>query len=589
MYYDIMLPDPEHANLSIWTEDSKQDEMMRSNHLRVCLLDVNRFIKANNIQEVTNPVTFARNNVPTSDGLLSNEIFGITMSQRSTTCAYIDLGEYFLSPIVYKVWSKLDKKIIDCIHGTDYFIINGKGELQSSPDGKTGIKFLKDNFSRLNIARTTSTKRDMNVDFIEACKKDPGTWINKLVISPAYYRDVDTSKGGRVSLGEVNELYRNLIIASRSLKESKDYGLDMSDSTRGRIQELLVKIYDWYGNGTTINGNTTGANIPGKRGVIRRAVMSKTTDYGSRLVITAPELKYENYDDVNVNLQYSSLPLASTLNNFRPFIIFWLKRYFEKLFSVGTVLPIKLKDGSTSTLSIKDYQSQFSEERIDREIKRFLTGTTNRFVPITVELSDEDKILYKRDTFPLRFKGVRTTWDEFKRTGINDSVTLNRTLTWCDVFYQAASDVVKDKHIVVVRYPMDSIYNQFYTRVRVSSTNSTEPMLLDDVYYPEYPRIREEDIGKNTSNTFIDSLSVSNLYLEGIGGDYDGDQVTVKGIFTDEANAELEEIMKANYTYIDASGKGIRVPTNESIQAMYNLTLVLPDDQDKLTKPTFKK
>lgn len=67
------------------------------------------------------------------------------------------------------------------------------------------------------------------------------------------------------------------------------------------------------------------------------------------------------------------------------------------------------------------------------------------------------------------------------------------------------------------------------------------------------------------------------------------DQVTVKGIFTDEANAELEEIMKANYTYIDASGKGIRVATNESIQAMYNLTLVLPDDQDKLTKPTFKK
>ena len=46
--------------------------------------------------------------------------------------------------------------------------------------------------------------------------------------------------------------------------------------------------------------------------------------------------------------------------------------------------------------------------------------------------------------------------------------------------------------------------------------------------------------------------------------------------------------MKANYTDIDASGKGIRVASLESIQAMYNLTLVLPEDQDKLTKPTLR-
>ena len=34
--------------------------------------------------------------------------------------------------------------------------------------------------------------------------------------------------------------------------------------------------------------------------------------------------------------------------------------------------------------------------------------------------------------------------------------------------------------------------------------------------------IRQKDIGANTSNMFIDTLNISNLYLDGIGGDYDG-------------------------------------------------------------------
>ena len=42
-------------------------------------------------------------------------------------------------------------------------------------------------------------------------------------------------------------------------------------------------------------------------------------------------------------------------------------------------------------------------------------------------------------------------------------------------------------------------------------------------YYPKYPKIRQEDLGKDTSNMFIDTLNISNLFLAGIGGDYDGE------------------------------------------------------------------
>ena len=45
--------------------------------------------------------------------------------------------------------------------------------------------------------------------------------------------------------------------------------------------------------------------------------------------------------------------------------------------------------------------------------------------------------------------------------------------------------------------------------------------------------------------------------------------------------------MNKNYNFIDTSGRGIRKSSNEAIQAMYNLTMVLPDDVSKLTKPKF--
>lgn len=67
----------------------------------------------------------------------------------------------------------------------------------------------------------------------------------------------------------------------------------------------------------------------------------------------------------------------------------------------------------------------------------------------------------------------------------------------------------------------------------------------------------------------------------------DGDTCTVKGVFTREANEELDNVMKSNYNYINIGGKSIRSASNEAIQAMYNLTLVLPDDKTKLTTPKF--
>ena len=66
----------------------------------------------------------------------------------------------------------------------------------------------------------------------------------------------------------------------------------------------------------------------------------------------------------------------------------------------------------------------------------------------------------------------------------------------------------------------DSYFNQFPSKVNISSTKITEPMIINNTVYRHYPKIRDNDIGKDTSNLFVDTMNISNQYLKAIGGDY---------------------------------------------------------------------
>lgn len=424
-------------------------DMVASNHLRASLIDPEKLVKVNDLKQVSNKIFFSRNTVPTPDGLLSNEIFGISKYDRANTFAYIDLHETFINPLIYKMWCKLDSNIKPCVHGIKNYIIQD-GALVENEDGENGIAFLMKNIDKIKIKRTTSKQRDMSIDFIEKYMGTPEMFIKKFIVLPPYYRDVNTEKG-RASVGEINNLYKSLIIHVDALKESFDYGLTLSGATRGRIQETLLQIFDWFGSGTTINGKDTPKVIPGKFGVLRMSVMSKTTDYASRLVLSAPELKVEYLDDVEADLDYSVLPLASAIVNFLPFVVYHVRRFFENEFSGdATIAKVSKSTGEIEYLHPLDYQTEFSDERIRKEIDRFCTGFSNRFIPITVPVVEGGR-------YTLRFKGRRMTAEEYAKGEPGNYPITDRDLTWCDVFFRAAVEATKDKHILITRYPINSV------------------------------------------------------------------------------------------------------------------------------------
>ena len=67
----------------------------------------------------------------------------------------------------------------------------------------------------------------------------------------------------------------------------------------------------------------------------------------------------------------------------------------------------------------------------------------------------------------------------------------------------------------------------------------------------------------------------------------DGDQTTVKGVFSEEANEELAEQLNSKAHFFTLGGRGIRKSDKEAMQSLYNLTLCLDADKSKLSDPIF--
>lgn len=53
---------------------------------------------------------------------------------------------------------------------------------------------------------------------------------------------------------------------------------------------------------------------------------------------------------------------------------------------------------------------------------------------------------------------------------------------------------------------------------------------------------------------------------------YDGDQISIKGVFTQSANQEAHKILHSKSNIIGIGGDIVRKTTNETIQTLYAMT-----------------
>ena len=516
------------------------------------LYTMKKIVLANHLKETSDPIVFDRGNIPTERGLLSTQIYGTTSVERKETFSYIDLKEHFIQPYIFKVLCRMNRNFQACVYATKNFIIKD-GQLTPDENGETGIEFLYNNWDKLKFDKNDSVIRSERIDLVTFYDKDT-IFVKQWIVSPPFYRDVNFQnvKNGKVSHNDLTDLYTKLLKHVTMLNDNTfDF---VFNTTKAKVQMTLVEIYDYF------KGKLTGKN-----GIMHKSLLGKTVDYAVRTVISAPQFTSNNYADTPVDFYHCGLPLSQTCSLFTPFIIYWCKRFFQRNFEqLGGKFPVKDKEtGKIRYLKLKDPATYFTDDFIKKKIDNFIYSYNDRFEKIEIPIDEPG---YTKKVY-MAFKG------RFSSQGFeNESPLVTRPATWCDILYQAAVEMTEDKHVYITRYPLLDHFGIFPNKIHVLSTAKTVPMYVGDKVYPYYPDIDVNMPESEVATYFLDTLNMSNLYLPGLGGDYDGDQVTAKGVYSQEANKECDTILHSKSHILNIYGENTRKLGNEGLQTLYMMT-----------------
>ena len=526
--------------------------------MKVDLLDMERLIAINKLQEVTSPRLFSNKMTYDPNGILSTDIFGISKGDRRGIFAYIDLKRPFLHPHIYgNILKRMFSEIKYIVSGQKKYTVKD-GVIVQDENGWTGIGGLYDHWDEIDWRKRKSTN-ERAIKLLSRITKDQA-FITKIPVCPPAYRDVMLA-GTRDSsdhVNEVNKLYI-ILIRARALLSQGSLFARTHFATQMKMQDTLVEISNYFKN-----------QISKKAGLIRKYLIGKSVDFGTRSVISAPTYNNETMNDNMIDINHTAVPLSQCCSTFYPFIETWLKNFFTReIINDPNLISFYDEDKKQYiTATLKEPEVQFSDKAIKKLINDYVFNPDNRFKIITVDviipsMAKNQKVM--KAVMVLKGKVLLPN---------NVQTVLNRPMTITDILYLACAETCEKRHIMVSRYPVGTDKGLFFNKIRVQSTKSHVKVIFNGKEYPFYPDIDFKIPHDKVGVQFIDSLVFSNSLLEGMGGDYDGDTVSIRGIWTEEANLEVEEIMNRKMTALNITGSNSRVVSKEIFNSYYALTKI---------------
>lgn len=519
--------------------------------MKIEIFDTKQFVDINELEPVTSPIIFQRGNVPDPNGLLSTRIFGVSVKSRKNQFSYIDLSIPFFNPHVYKAFKRFFRNIEYIVNGSKYFSIDDKGKLYEDPEnGETGLEWIYKNWEKIKweLSLEDSPMRKERVNLLTKSKKNV-IFTRYQIVVPVFYRDVMLKDGGGGETDPLNNFYSKQIRLVSLLKDRDMFDFTMH-STIWSIQNLMVEIYD-----------TFKKKLEKKNGLIRKFLMGKSPDNCARSVISCPIYHSDRPEDTPARFGHVGVPISQICSLCSPFMQYWLKNFFEREFIQKQEIMTTVVDGEQNFVKLYKPELYFTDKYIKTMLDRFIHDPESRFMPIQVPIGKD------------KFMNVNFTGKHLDPSGTHELSTIaDRPMTVTDLLYVAAVDVTKGRHAMVTRYPMDSAYNSFFGYIDVISTSQTEVVNINGVIYRNYPKV---DMGIKRSVIpirFIDSVQFSNSYLAGMGGDYDGDQITIKIPWTMEANEDCERAMNDKTSFVQPDGSNARPIKFECLQTMYDIT-----------------
>ena len=522
--------------------------------MRTKILDSNEFIRRHLSKPVTSPALYVRNEI-NEEGLLSESIFGVTPDEKRVMSGFIKLNKKYVSPLIYNGYFKRRwRDIDDVISGTKKFYITDNGELQSELDmtsdkGDTGIDWFYNNFDKLKL-RGAEIKEDDRV-LTSALKSSfnkldkSKAFMDTIIVIPLVFRDVKNI-GGSVVVDELTGLYQRLISLNNMVATAESnpivnrYRLDFN------IQLTLNMIFAYFKD-----------RVFGKAGLQRKGVMGKPIDYAGRAVISAPSFT-GHFGSSPIDLDTAGYPLSMVISTHVLQMGYWLsnqlREYYEK--------------GYFGDITVSEFEAEFTYKKINKMLNLYIDSFGDRIRKIPIP------------NRPGEFLKIPMTIDY---TGSKTSVVRDITLT--ELLYMIAYQKVEVKGLfqVLSRYPINDEQNIIITKEHVLSTIDTIKVEIDGLQYPYYPDLLDktyDDIfttGKthiiDISVIFHETIKISNTYLKGLDGDYDGDKVAIRAPMSNDAIEECKMLIEQPTNIFTLDGRLVRFVGGEAVQALYSLSV----------------
>jgi len=565
------------------------------------MFNIDEFIKLNGCKEVTNPIFWQPNKLPTDDGLFSYEIFGYSEEERKNIFGYIDLKGYYINPVVYSIISSRMSNIRDIIIGEKYAIVDGNRKIKTVPEdtphAETGLDFIYNNFDKikwideLEESEIDSIDKKTRLKFLQLLKKEE-FFVSKWLVLPPFYREEQADSR---SLGDViNQTYKELISACRSMKMSFDFDI-FGNATRTRIQNTLLKLYNITMGpitGKSLNTKTNEFVGNSKNSLLKRSLIGKTIDYGAYTVIVAPVISdTKSMDKTVVPFGYAGITLISVLGAFHPFIV----HEAYKIINDDILTTIYNNYNTNIKLSV----SQISMNDIEKMMSRFIKSGEERFDEFSIDIKDRQT----NEEMVVCPNIYEFTSEADAKNNRNAHI---RRLTYADIFMMAAQKAVKNKHVLITRHPVTNIKNIYPARVLINSTAKTREVYLkldldsdDYFYYDRYPFIytnqetiemlldayKDDDRISSDKNyfrirpssyyEFVGTTILGNGVIKAMGADYDGDTVFIRGVYSIQANEEADKLTFSKSNLVGPNGEVIRGLTQigkDCVVTLYEFT-----------------
>ena len=555
--------------------------------MRANILNCDKWVKDNQLEEVKNGNMINKNSSePDPDGLVSWRIFGRPGTQeRKRTYAYIDLVDRFLHPHVYYELVRYQRNLSDLMSGLYEFYLDPETHKLVKEDKKhvrpaackhgVGVKFLYEVWNQINFEEppNCAVGTAMRLKFFRSLKREDA-FISKLPVIPAFYRDAHSANE---KVNEINTFYRKFLTNASTIRATSGlfevFGVSSSDK---KIQDTLLEIYNYF----------IGI-VGGSKGFIHKNVMGKSTDYSARAVISMPTYDNNSEEDEEVDFEHSALPLSTCCKCFAPFIKYGIKKIIEKVLAGRKFMWVRnTKTGEIERkLLAPDFMDDFNSDALDKLIELYDDSFDHRYDIFTVRLEDGSKVplctISDVEEPKDKIYSGESTIEELKAENAGQGGK-RHPITLTEIFYMAAYDTVRDKVIYITRYPIEDQHNIYPSLFNIVPTINTTKRWVMNNYYPRFPVMpknmsNQEDLNYN----FVDSLRVFPSYLKALGGDFDGDQVSIQGIFTEEANNSARKYIDSIMNVVNVSGGTMRELSEVSMTGLYMLTYRFKDKEEK--------